>query len=225
MKHRVIRALGFWVAALLSAGIATAATTTLRVVPPESPINPGTTFTVDIAVSDASNLGSFQFIFGYNPAVLKFEKMALGEFLGSTGRTANPLGPRVDESAGQVTFGAFTLGQQPGASGSGQLATVTLRALAGGTSPLEIRDPQITDIMGGLQPVTAQNSQITVSGSPAAAVTLSQAEPVTGPASPAGRATTADDQSGMSLILGIGVLLILAIIVLVIVARRRQPQG
>ncbi len=232
MKHSVIRGLGILIGVMILAGPVQAATTTLRVVSPESPVSAGTTFTVDIAISEASNLGSFQFVFSYNATILKFEKITLGSFLGSTDRVANPLGPKIDEAAGRVTFGAFTLGQGRGPSGAGTLATVTLRALGAGTSVLALRDAQLTDISGTLQPVNTESGQVTVAGSPAALppaaaipapTQAALGAPVTGPTSPAPRAAAQDDQSGLFLIVSVGALLALAVIALIVLARRSQP--
>jgi len=231
VKTGIFRCLVILIVAMLLSHPTQAATTILRVVSPQIPISTGENFTVDILVSNASNLGSFQFVFTYNPTIVKFEKIILGDFLGSTGRAANPLGPRVDEASGRVTFGAFTLGQQPGANGSGTLATVTLRALGGGTSSLELREPQITDISGVVQPVSAESGQVTIPGRPAApqplsgaALALTQpstAGPVTGGAIPVSRAAEQGDQSGLTLFLVIGAVLALAVMALVLLARRR----
>ena len=58
--------------------------------------------------------------------------MELGPFLGSTGRSAQPLGPDLrDAASGRAVYGGFTLGaqDQPGEEGSGVLATITWRVI------------------------------------------------------------------------------------------------
>ncbi len=132
----------------------------MRAVGPDGPVPAGQTFEVRITLDGAQNLGAFQFVLVYDPAIVGFDSVGLEDFLGSTGRAANPLGPREEE--GRVMFGAFTLGRQPGPNGSGHLATVVMRALSPGQSSLELQNGQVTDIMGNAQPLTVEGTTVTV---------------------------------------------------------------
>lgn len=88
----------------------------------------GETFTTDITVENTQDLLGFQFDVNFDPAAFAVESIELGPFLSSTGRSAQPLGPDLREAAtGRVVYGGFTLGaqDQPGAAGSGVLATIT----------------------------------------------------------------------------------------------------
>jgi PKD repeat protein len=127
---------------------------TLSVQPYSRTVTAGQVFTVGIVVSDVVDLGGFEFTLAYSPTVVQVVSATVGAFPGSTGRTFTPLGPNVDSVAGTVSFGAFSLGATPqGASGSGTLAVLTLRALAEGESGLLFRSAQVSDRSGSPQPV------------------------------------------------------------------------
>ena len=137
---------------------------TMRVNAPTEPVQAGDKVDVEIYLENATNLGSFQFTLFYSPARLKAESAQLGPFLGSTGRSTKPLGPRIDEELGRLTYGAFTLGQQPGPDGDGVLAVVTFQALKEGEVTLDLKDIQITDIRGVPIPVKDEDGKVTVKG-------------------------------------------------------------
>jgi PKD repeat protein len=126
----------------------------LSVQPYSRTVTAGQVFTVGIVVSDVVDLGGFEFTLAYSPTVVQVVSATVGAFPGSTGRTFTPLGPNVDSVAGTVSFGAFSLGATPqGASGSGTLAVLTLRALAEGESGLLFCSAQVSDRSGNPQPV------------------------------------------------------------------------
>jgi PKD repeat protein len=126
----------------------------LSVQPYSRTVIAGQVFTVGIVVSDVVDLGGFEFTLAYSPTVVQVVSATVGTFPGSTGRTFTPLGPNVDSVAGTISFGAFSLGATPqGASGSGTLAVLTLRALAEGESGLLFRSAQVSDRSGSPQPV------------------------------------------------------------------------
>jgi hypothetical protein len=92
----------------------------------------GETFTTDVTVENTQDLLGFQFDVNFDPAAFALETIELGPFLSSTGRSAQPLGPDLRSAAeGRVVYGGFTLGapEQPGAQGSGVLATITWRVV------------------------------------------------------------------------------------------------
>lgn len=92
----------------------------------------GETFTTDVTVENTQDLLGFQFDVNFDPAAFAVESIELGPFLSSTGRSAQPLGPDLRAAAeGRVVYGGFTLGaqDQPGAAGSGVLATITWRVV------------------------------------------------------------------------------------------------
>jgi hypothetical protein len=138
----------------------------MRVSTPPETVTASGTLEARISVEGVRSLGSFQFTLGYDPASLRAEGARLGEFLGSTGRSANPLGPRIDPQAGKLTFGAFTLGQGAGPDGEGDIAVVTFTALRPGKPMLELSDVQVTDIAGIAEPIAVEGSSVEVIGAP-----------------------------------------------------------
>ena len=106
---------------------------------------PGETFTVTIAINNVQDLGTFELEMSYYPSVVQVEDVVLGDFLGSTGRQVTPLGPEIDNEAGLTRFAAFSVGEEPGPTGSGALAIVTLSAQAYGESPLHLQNVQLTN--------------------------------------------------------------------------------
>jgi hypothetical protein len=112
----------------------------------------GATFDIDVLIEDVTDFGGFQFSIDYNPAIVTVENAAdvvLGPFLGSTGRGAIPVGPTIDNVAGKITYGAFTMGAAPpGPSGNGLLATITFTVQSQANGLLDLNAVQITDIAG-----------------------------------------------------------------------------
>ena len=80
----------------------------------------------------------------YDPTLIRIKSIRLTDWLGSTGRTVNMLGPQIDNRQGIATFAAFSTGPQPGVSGSGSLAILEVKALGVGESDLAINDSQAT---------------------------------------------------------------------------------
>jgi len=78
----------------------------------------------------------------FSPTIVHVEDVVLGDFLESTARTASPLGPDIDNEAGTVAFGAYSVGTEPVPEGSGVLATLTLSPQASGESDLHLHDVQ-----------------------------------------------------------------------------------
>ncbi|MCX6032316.1 MAG: cohesin domain-containing protein [Chloroflexi bacterium] len=120
------------------------------------------TFTVTLTVENVANLAAYQTDLTYNPTVVHVAAVTLGSFLGSTGRTVAPVGPTIDNTAGKVTFGAFSFSSQPGASGSGTLATITLQPRAVGTTTLHLQNLGLADPNGNAIAATAEDGQVQV---------------------------------------------------------------
>ena len=130
--------------------------------PGMSMVAPDDTFSMAIEVEGAADLGGFQLALNFDPVVVRVEGVTLGDFLGSTGRNTVPLGPEVDNDAGTITFGGFSFGSQPGASGDGVLAILTLTAQGAGNSPLHLENVQVADTGGQAQTVTVEDGMVTV---------------------------------------------------------------
>ena len=156
----------------------------VRIEPAHSAVSPGETFAIEVMIEGAKDLGAFQFELAYDPSIVGVEKTALGDFLGSTGRSVVPLGPQVDEEAGRVVFGAISFGTGPGPDGRGTLAVVTLMARGEGGTVLDLRDVQVLDTGGSPQPVMAEGARLTVRGGAAPAQTPAFTLVLTGVATP-----------------------------------------
>ena len=134
----------------------------VRLEPGSSLVAPGETFTVAVEIEGAVNLGGFQLALNFDPAVVHVKDVALGNFLESTGRNTAPLGPEVDNDTGTMRHGVFSFGSQPGASGDGVLAILTLTAQGTGSSPLVLENVQVADTGGQAQTVTVEDGRVIV---------------------------------------------------------------
>lgn len=121
--------------------------------PPDLPPAAGETFTTTVAIAGGAEVLAFQFDLIFDPAVLAVESVALGPFLGSTGRNSQVLGPDQTAAAdGRVVFGGFTIGQQEGASGDGVLATITWQVVGEGESQISLSGLQLAGSGGTALP-------------------------------------------------------------------------
>lgn len=116
---------------------------------------------VEIVIENGANVGAFQMDLIYNPAILSVLEATSGPFLGSTGRTVMPLSS-IDNTAGLATFGANTIGSQPGANGNGVLFIVKLQAKARGTTALALQGLLLLKPSGELLPASSQDGQAVV---------------------------------------------------------------
>jgi hypothetical protein len=147
-------------------GLKAVADPVIRFSPSSSMVDPGATFVVDVVVDNVVDLGGYDFTVTFNPAVVHVQNVTLGSFLGSTGRTAAPLGPNIDNAAGQFTFGGFSFGVAAGPNGTGTVAQVTLQAVGSGSSTsLAFTQAQLTNTAAALLlPLTTTPGSVTVSG-------------------------------------------------------------
>ncbi len=106
-------------------------------------IAPGGIVAMEVWLDDPVELAGFQFTMTYDSEYLAFEEASLGPLIGSTGREAVEF-PVVDRN-GAVSYGAASLPGRPGASVSGLLAVVTLRALVEGRSEVKLENVEVTD--------------------------------------------------------------------------------
>ena len=108
MKKRALRSMSMVVslaALLLATGVHAAPATVARAAavdpvirfsPSSTTVDPAATFVLDVVVDNVVDLGGFEFTVSFNPAVVQVQGVTPGSFLGSTGRTATPLGPNID---------------------------------------------------------------------------------------------------------------------------------
>jgi hypothetical protein len=131
MKRTAILALAFSLLSLCG-GHAVSATT---VSAPSLIVTVGQTFSVDISVTDAAALESFQFDLGFAPSIVQADAAGASAgaalpadwFFFSPGTVDNPNGDVLGVAAAGSAF-----------SGSGAIASLHFTALALGVSPLEL---------------------------------------------------------------------------------------
>lgn len=150
-------------------GKAVAATAKIATDPSEvTDIASGETFTINVTVSDVTNLYGWQFNITFDPNVLRCEKVAEGPFLSSVNTTVYPA-PKIDNDKGYVMSSSllWAPGYPPqGASGSGILANVTFSVKSGGTTSLHfdstrtyLRTVVFPPAGGDVQAITDFNTQ------------------------------------------------------------------
>jgi len=113
----------------------------------------GSTVTYNIEIDDIADLSAYQFSLNYDARYLRAVSVTEGGFLATAGTTyGGVLG--VGEPAGLIDFVFNSLiGDVPGASGSGLLASITFEAIGVGTSGLSFfdiifLDSEFNDIAG-----------------------------------------------------------------------------
>lgn len=122
----------------------------LSLLPTTADIALGSQFTLTVRIQDAVSIGAFQTDVIYDPNVLHVQGVSIGGFLGSTGRSVAPVGPVIDNTSGRVTFGAFTFGNQAGASGTGDLAYIRFMAHGLGQTTASFRQTSLSDTQGNV---------------------------------------------------------------------------
>jgi subtilisin family serine protease len=116
-------------------------------------VEAGEPLVVEVVLDDAQALGGFEVELTYDPRVVRLEGAAMGDLLGSTGRTVYPLWTEIDAQAGRVKVGGVSSGKAPGASGSGVLARFTLVSQGQGDPGLKLQGARLVDVGGRLQAV------------------------------------------------------------------------
>ncbi len=128
----------------------------LSIQPGSATAIPGDTVTLDIDISNVSDLYAFQFDLGFDPSVLSATAITEGAFLPGGGSTLFIPGT-IDNVVGTIAFTADTLiSLLPGVTGSGTLATVQFNASALGTSAITLSNVFLLD--SNLNPIDSNVS-------------------------------------------------------------------
>ena len=138
--------------------------TALSVNPTSSSVSVGNSVTLDVNVSNVTNLYAFQFDLSFAPGTLSSVSIVEGSFLPTVGATFFIPGT-IDNVGGAIASTADTLlGPGPSVNGSGTLAILTLTGLAPGTSSIGLSN--VTLLNSSLSPISArlQNGSVKVSG-------------------------------------------------------------
>ena len=136
----------------------------VRIAPATSFVGIGEVFSVEVVISDAMDLGAYQFEMDFDPAVVRARDVEDASFLGSTGRTPIAIINKIDNTEGTLAFGVISIGTDPGPSGMGVLATITLEAQGGGSTALHLFNVKASDTKPAEQPVTVEDGVVIVGG-------------------------------------------------------------
>jgi general secretion pathway protein D len=109
----------------------------LRFEPSSLSLTAGQTATVGVVVDNVNDLFSIPFLLQYNPAVLSVEEVRHGGFL-QAGDQAIAIVLQVDKEHGQAIISATRQPNTSGASGTGTITGIVIKALAPGKSTLSI---------------------------------------------------------------------------------------
>ena len=126
---------------------------------------------------ESTGMAAFEFTLEFDQTVVAVEEVEPGPDLERTGRSFQCLPPR--EEPGKFSFGCISVGSEPpGPQDSLTLATVTLRPLGRGSSPL-LLEAGLAGPLGDDAPVQAFGAVVRATGSLAPDGTLTPAQTVT----------------------------------------------
>lgn len=132
---------------------------------PSRTIVVGDTFTVGLVLSDVTNLGAFELTASYDGQLMEVLTATLGTFPESSGRGFTMMEPKINTDSDTITLGAYSQGSTPaGAAGTGQVAILTLKALAAGNGGFRFTSAQVADVTGESQPVAGLASDEVIIG-------------------------------------------------------------
>jgi general secretion pathway protein D len=143
-----------------------AAATTLSFAAPAA-VPAGQAFTLDVLVTDATDLYAFQFDIAFDPTLVQATAVQEGGFLSAGGGATSFLPGSIDNLVGSVSFTAGTLtGPGPGTTGSGVVAHLSFQALAPGQGALSFGNVVLLDSALSEIPTAALGSTLTVAAVP-----------------------------------------------------------
>lgn len=135
--------------------------TSLQFQPAAISLKPGDTMTVGLAVNDAHDLFSIPLLLQYNPAVIEIEDIRNGGFL-SGGTQEIAVVHQVNQQQGQAVVSATRRPNTPGISGTGTLLGIVIKAIAPGTSQLQIVQVNARDSQQKAIPIKSGTATIQV---------------------------------------------------------------
>ncbi|MFQ5596285.1 MAG: cohesin domain-containing protein, partial [Anaerolineae bacterium] len=140
--------------------------TLLWIDPPTSSVRQvGDTFEVSLMIDRVEDLGNFELMLTYTPDVVHVEGAELGSFLNNPNqveRRYELLEPIIDNEAGQARFGVFSLGTEPGVSGSGEVLRISLVASGPGETVLHQQDVQVLNTAAEPIPTRTEDGRVHV---------------------------------------------------------------
>jgi hypothetical protein len=134
----------------------------LELQPPRPLVAPGSTFEVQLMAKAKVPVSHLPVTLTFDPRFLEVVQVQRGGFLGSSGQAKF----MADSSTpGRVVLGASRVGQQPGVTGSGLVASLRFRALEAGQTTLGFEKGRALDKgLKPIQPVGKSQAVVRVSG-------------------------------------------------------------
>lgn len=129
--------------------------------PPTISLKTGDTMTIGLAVDNAHDLYSIPIMLQYNPAVIQIEDIRNGGFL-SGGTQEIAIVQQENAQQGQAVVSATRRPNTPGISGTGTLLGVVIKAIAPGTSQIQILQVNARDSQQKPIPVSAGTATVQV---------------------------------------------------------------
>ena len=133
----------------------------LQFQPASISLKPGDTMTVGLAIDNAHDLFSIPLLLKYDPAVIQIEDIRNGGFL-SGGTQEIAVVHQVDQQQGQAVVSATRRPNTPGISGTGTLLGIVIKAIAPGTSQLQVVQVNARDSQQKPLPITSGTATIQV---------------------------------------------------------------
>jgi hypothetical protein len=153
---------------VLLPGIAYAAgNAVVSVSAPVGTVNPGQQFTVDINIVPNNAIAGAQFNLSFDPTKVSAGSIVEGNLFSQGGADTYFFPGQIDNVAGTIT-GTFGVIITPGQSVSTQgiFATITMTAVAGGSSPLTLSNVVIGDVNSQSIPVDLNNGTVAINRPP-----------------------------------------------------------
>lgn len=133
----------------------------LQFQPANISLKPGDTMTVGLAIDNAHDLFSIPLLLKYDPAVIQIEDIRNGGFL-SGGTQEIAVVHQEDQQQGQAVVSATRRPNTPGISGTGTLLGIVIKAIAPGTSQLQVVQVNARDSQQKPLPITSGTATIQV---------------------------------------------------------------
>jgi hypothetical protein len=116
----------------------------------------GQFITVNISISNVDDLYGWQIRLEWNPQILNFSSVSEGDFLKKQGQTF--FSHKLNET-GYLILDCTLIGDLPGVSGSGTLASVKFYVKKEGTSQLQLSETVLVNSSEDLIPHAIKNGQ------------------------------------------------------------------
>jgi general secretion pathway protein D len=133
----------------------------LQFSPASASLKVGDTTTLGLSVANVNDLYSIPLLVHYDPSVIQVQEVRDGGFL-SGGKQEIAIVQRIDQQQGQVIVSATRQPNTPGVSGSGTLLGFVIKAIAPGTSPLQILQVNAHDSQQRTVPMVSGEATVQV---------------------------------------------------------------